>query len=46
MKNLLLGLERRLTKIQAATRPDHLWPEVWSDMSKAAQKKGKASMGY
>ena len=32
---------RRLTKIQATTRPDYLWPEIWTDMSKAAQKKEK-----
>ena len=31
----------RLTKIQATTRPDYLWPEIWSSMSKAAQKKEK-----
>ena len=29
-----------LTKNQATTRPV-LWPEIWSDMSKAAQKKEK-----
>ena len=33
----------RLTKIQATTRPDYVWPETWSGMPKAAQKK-KASM--
>ena len=26
------------TKIQATTRPDNLWPEIWSGMSKAALK--------
>ena len=30
---------RRLTQIQATTGPDHLWPEIWSSMSKAAQRK-------
>ena len=30
--------ERR-TKIQATARPDYLWPEIWSTMSKSAQKK-------
>ena len=30
---------RRLTKIQATTRPAKLWPEVWSKMGKAAQEK-------
>ena len=29
----------RLRKVQATTRPDDLWPEIWSNMSKAAQKK-------
>ena len=29
---------RRLTKIQATTRPDHRWPEIWSRMSKACQR--------
>ena len=28
----------QLSKIQATTRPDYLWPEIWSGMSKAAQK--------
>ena len=32
---------RRLTKIQATTRPDYLWPEIWTGMSKAAKKKEK-----
>ena len=35
------GPGERLTKIQATTRPDYLWPETWSGMSKAAQKKKK-----
>ena len=30
-----------LTKIQATTRPDYVWPEIWSGMSKAAEKKEK-----
>ena len=29
------------TKIQATTRPDNLWPEAWSSVGKAAQKKAK-----
>ena len=33
--------DERLTKIQATSRPDHLWPEIWSAMSKAAQRKEK-----
>ena len=28
---------RRLTKVQATTRPENLWPEVWFKMGKAAQ---------
>ena len=28
----------RLTKIHATTRLDQLWPEIWSSMSKAAQR--------
>ena len=31
----------RLTKIQATSRPEHSWPEIWSGMSKAAQRKEK-----
>ena len=31
----------RVTKNQAATRSDHLWSEIWSSMSKAAQRKEK-----
>ena len=29
----------RLTKIQATTRPEYVWPQIWIGMSKAAQKK-------
>ena len=29
----------RLTKIEATTRPDYLWPEIWSGLSKAPQQK-------
>ena len=32
---------RRLTKIQATTRPDCLWLESWIDTSKAAKKQDK-----
>ena len=35
----------RLTKWQATSRPDHLWPEMWSKISKAAQRKEKQKMG-
>ena len=36
----------RLTKIQATTRPDHLWPEIWFGTSKSSSTKGKATMGH
>ena len=32
---------RRLTKIQSTTRPDHVWPEVWTKISNAAQNREK-----
>ena len=31
----------RLTKVQTTTRPDHVWPEVWTQITKAAQKREK-----
>ena len=31
----------RLTKKQATSRPDHLWPEIWKNMSDAAQRREK-----
>ena len=31
----------RLTKKQTTSRPDYLWPEIWKDMSEAAQRKEK-----
>ena len=33
--------ERRLAQIQATSRPDFLWHQIWSSTSTAAQKKGK-----
>ena len=30
---------RRLTKRQATSRPDYLWPEIWKDMSKNSKLK-------
>ena len=33
--------KERLTNIQATTRPDHWWPEIWSGMSMAAQRREK-----
>ena len=32
---------RRLTKRQATSRPDHLWPELWRGMSKNAKLREK-----
>ena len=32
----------RLTKQQATSRPDHLWPELWRGMSKNAKLEGEA----
>ena len=29
----------RLTKVQTTTRPDHMWREVWTNISKASQKR-------
>ena len=37
---------RRHRKIQATTSPDYVWPENWSRMSKAAQRKEKQECGY
>ena len=31
----------RLTKIQTTTRPDHFWPEAWTRIGKAAERKEK-----
>ena len=31
----------RLTRIQATTTPDHVWPEIWIKIGKSAQKKEK-----
>ena len=31
----------RLTKKQTTSWPDYLWPEMWKDMSEAAQRKEK-----
>ena len=30
---------KRLTKIKTTTRPDHVWPEVWTKIGKAAQNR-------
>ena len=33
--------EGRLTQIQTTTRPDYVWPEVWTKIGKAAQNRQK-----
>ena len=33
--------ERRLTKRQATSKPDHIWPELWRGMSKNAKLREK-----
>ena len=35
---------RGLTKVQTTTRPDHVWPEVWTKMGKAAQNREKTRL--
>ena len=30
-----------IDKRQATSRPDHLWPEIWKNMSIAAQRREK-----
>ena len=32
---------RRLTKVQTTTRPDRVWPKVWTKIGKAAQNREK-----
>ena len=34
----------RLTKIQTTARPDHVWPEVWTKIGKAAQNREKQEL--
>ena len=31
----------RLAKVQTTSRPDHVWPEVWTEIDKAAQNREK-----
>ena len=37
------GLER-LAKIQATSRPENTWPEIWSGMSKKSQHEEKQDL--
>ena len=43
MKDVLTDIwsGRRLTKVQATTRLDYSWPQMWTGMSKASQRKEK-----
>ena len=47
-KNLqtdICGPGRRLTrKEQATSRPDHLWPEIWTNNGKKRQAEGEAKV--
>ena len=37
----ILVVRERLTKLQATSRPENVWPEVWTKFGKAAQKREK-----
>ena len=37
----ICGPARRLTKIQTISRPDHIWPDAWTRIGKAVQRKEK-----
>ena len=39
LRNLLHGPGERLTKIPTTTRPDYVWPEVWTKIGKASQNR-------
>ena len=52
-RSKLIGTWTRFTqcttgrrKFKQTTRLDHLWPEIWSGMSKSSSTKGKAAVGY
>ena len=34
-----------MTKIQTTSRPDHIWPDAWTRIGKAAQRREKTRMG-
>ena len=36
----------RVTKIQATSRPDYLWPEIWIGMSKAVVDKEEQEWAF
>ena len=35
----------RLTRKQTTSRPDDVWPDMWTHVSDAAKKEGKTKMG-
>ena len=35
------GEERLTTTIQATSRPDHIWPDAWTRIGKATQRREK-----
>ena len=37
--------EKRLTRIRTTSRPDHIWPDAWTRIGKAAQRREKTRMG-
>ena len=36
---------KRLTRIRTTSRPDHMWPDAWTRIGKAAQRREKTRMG-
>ena len=49
MRNLqtdICGPGERLTRKQLASRPDHLWPELWEKMGKNAKLKEKQKWSH
>ena len=45
-KKDILWSGSRLTKIRATSRPDSMWPEIWSGTSNSSTEEGGARMGY
>ena len=41
----MCGQEKRLTHIQTTSRPDGVWPEVWSNMSRNSQREARKQRG-
>ena len=38
---MICVVRRRVTKRQATSRPDHLWPELWRGLARNAKLRGK-----